>query len=343
MKSHVLSISMLIFILIGISCKKENNPPVINDQVFSVKENSPNGKVLGKVDATDPDRDHLFFEIVTDNEKVPFTIESSTGELSVKNSQFLNFEKITEVKFIVQVSDNNEHSLYGRAMITIVIEDIDEMPNNGLVAYFPFNGNAEDESDLNNQCTVYNAKLTSDRYGREDKAYYLDGLNDKLEITHSNNLNFDGGVDSYSINIWVKSNDPTNGNANYGRLFSKWNEYLTDKYPFVLQYNSNSCMGLIYHGEQSNKSVVNYSNFWDNNWHMITFVVNNTNRYIYSYVDGNLQETSVNKATAGTTNSLNIIIGYCWPNSVYYKGDIDDISVYNRALSQEEINLIYNQ
>ena len=47
---------------------------------------------------------------------------------------------------------------------------------NGLVAYYPFNGNANDESGHGNNGTVYGATLTADRFGRANSAYSFDRL-----------------------------------------------------------------------------------------------------------------------------------------------------------------------
>ena len=55
--------------------------------------------------------------------------------------------------------------------ISISNEDI----NNELVGYYPFNGNAND-STLNNHCTVGGAELTSDMNGKNNSAYFFDGV-----------------------------------------------------------------------------------------------------------------------------------------------------------------------
>jgi hypothetical protein len=52
--------------------------------------------------------------------------------------------------------------------------------NNGLVAYYPFNGNANDESGNGKNGTVSGAVLTSDRFGNLISAYIFDGTNDYI-------------------------------------------------------------------------------------------------------------------------------------------------------------------
>ena len=64
------------------------------------------------------------------------------------------------------------------------------VPTNGLVGYWPFNGNANDESGNGNNGTVNGATLTTDRFGVISKAYSFDGVDDQIDIQNSNNLNF---------------------------------------------------------------------------------------------------------------------------------------------------------
>ena len=48
--------------------------------------------------------------------------------------------------------------------------------DSGLVAHYPFNGNANDESGNGNDGTVNGATLTTDRFGNANKAYSFDGV-----------------------------------------------------------------------------------------------------------------------------------------------------------------------
>jgi hypothetical protein len=57
--------------------------------------------------------------------------------------------------------------------------------NDGLVAYYPFNGNANDKSGNGNHGTVHGATLTEDRFGNADSAYNFDGVYDYIEIKNT--------------------------------------------------------------------------------------------------------------------------------------------------------------
>ncbi len=58
--------------------------------------------------------------------------------------------------------------------------------NDGLIAYYPFNGNTNDESGSGNHGNVYGATLTEDRFGNPESAYRFDGQDDYVDFGHVN-------------------------------------------------------------------------------------------------------------------------------------------------------------
>jgi hypothetical protein len=76
----------------------------------------------------------------------------------------------------------------------------DYVPTNGLVGYWPFNGNANDESGTGNNGTVNGAILDVDRFGNADSAYNFDGLSNFIEIPSSSSLQVNS---AYTISAWV--------------------------------------------------------------------------------------------------------------------------------------------
>ena len=77
------------------------------------------------------------------------------------------------------------------------------VPTNGLVGWWPFNGNANDESGLGNNGIVSGSTLTSDRFGNANSAYLFDGVNDYIRITDNNNYSFGTGGFTYSFGLIV--------------------------------------------------------------------------------------------------------------------------------------------
>ena len=87
--------------------------------------------------------------------------------------------------------------------------------NDGLVAFYPFNGNADDESGNGHHGTVSDATLVPDRFGNLDSAYYFDGVDDYISI--ENNEDFQPGLGDYSVSVWVKFDNPL---LQYGSIFN---------------------------------------------------------------------------------------------------------------------------
>src|ERR1039458_6773075 len=73
---------------------------------------------------------------------------------------------------------------------------------NGLVAYYPFNGNANDAFGTNNG-TVHNAILTTNRFGSPNCAYSFDGVSAYIDCGNSPSLNF--GSSSFTLTAWAKT------------------------------------------------------------------------------------------------------------------------------------------
>ena len=93
--------------------------------------------------------------------------------------------------------------------------------DSGLAAFYPFNGNANDESGNSYNGTVSGATFTTDRFDQSDKAYnfiYNGFSSDKIEVSGTSGFNFSSG--GFSISAWVKFSGPGVVGNNYP-IFSK--------------------------------------------------------------------------------------------------------------------------
>ena len=75
----------------------------------------------------------------------------------------------------------------------------------GLVAYYPFNGDAKDESGNGNHGTVYGTVLCRDRFGRKNGAYRFNGVDNYIRVEDTELLRLSKG--EYTINLWAKIAD----------------------------------------------------------------------------------------------------------------------------------------
>ena len=80
------------------------------------------------------------------------------------------------------------------------------VPKDGLVGWYPFNGNANDESGNGNHGTVNRATLTSDRFGNSNKAYNFSG-NQFIDLGAFSQFN---GANKFTLSLWFKTNSAGN-------------------------------------------------------------------------------------------------------------------------------------
>jgi hypothetical protein len=76
-----------------------------------------------------------------------------------------------------------------------------QIPTNGLVAFYPFNGNAKDESGNNNDGDVLGSSLAPDRCSSPDSAYLFNGTDNYILIQNSPSLNFTNAI---TLCAWIK-------------------------------------------------------------------------------------------------------------------------------------------
>ncbi len=192
-----------------------------------------------------------------------------------------------------------------------------------LIAYYPFNGNANDESGNNNHGTVSGATLTTDRFGNVDSAYNFDG-NDIISIAHNVDLNIEGEL---SFSVWVKPTSLINamvlGKSNY---VSNTNYLLRTKSNGLLQFEyknfANSTNNPLIAGQWNHIAVISQSD--------------NTKKV---YINNVLASHTTATSPYGlVTNDLTI---GARPGAEYFNGIIDDLRIYKSALSQTEITNLF--
>jgi hypothetical protein len=202
------------------------------------------------------------------------------------------------------------------------------VPTNGLVGYWPFNGNANDESGNGNNGTLNGATLTSDRFGNANSAYSFDGVDDYIGNT-SNGFPF--ANTNRTINCWILNNNNFSGWSHtilsYGTA-SQGNAVM----PAIGNNNVLTVQGWS-DDFSSGVQSINYS------WHMMTFSLDNGIGKIY--YDG-VQIATQSILQWNTIQSVFLIGVRIDIQNSFYFGKIDDIGIWNRVLTQQEITDLYN-
>ncbi len=213
------------------------------------------------------------------------------------------------------------------------------VPSDGLVGWWPFNGDAADESGNGNNGTVNGATPTTDRNGVENAAYSFDGVDDRIEIPHSSSLN----VSSVSISGWINPDDLLTPSGFGPTILSKressgWGASVQMNiggHTFWADWTIGGNGG-IYHTDMS-EQLINYNTD-------AHFVYVHNESEVRLYLNGLLVE-EINSPGLLGFNSLPLWFG-ARPNaggsSQFFNGKIDDIGIWNRALTDEEILDLYN-
>ena len=211
------------------------------------------------------------------------------------------------------------------------------LPSNlqqGLVGYWPFCGNANDESGNGKDGAVNGATLTEDRFGNANAAYGFDGVDDIIPIpfqTIQMNSN-------YSISAWIQ---PSEYVSPYPQvLWSDSDNGVNNEYSFRVQLDSMSRSILYFMeiGASNTGTVITSENDQINegNYYHILISTDATNTSMY--INNNLVQTT--ERITPTIFSDSIFIGH-YGDFFAYQGVIDDIGIWNRALTPEEVQELY--
>jgi len=210
-----------------------------------------------------------------------------------------------------------------------------DIPTDGLVAYYPFNGNANDESGNGNHGTAHGAALTTDRNGISGSAYSFDGADDYIDLGAS----FYNTNDAFTVSAWASTKAlgntwsrivdvADNGNGFFISLDGTEGNRLTGSF----WDESHSYYGLEGQGAPST-----------DRWYHVCLTFDGSNAKFF--VDGELrsEKAAAYWIRSGTHNMVGAF-GFKNGNTGDYdlwKGRIDDVVFYNRALAESEIDALY--
>ncbi|HEY9670698.1 MAG TPA: LamG domain-containing protein [Waterburya sp.] len=201
----------------------------------------------------------------------------------------------------------------------------------GLIAHYLFDSNAQDTSGHNLHGTVHGATLTTDRFGIPESAYQFDGVDDYIEVPHNDLLNL---TDNLTISLWLKQEA---GKAAGYRLVEKGSYGVNDGYNFDTYDGSTGRKLRLCGGVQNAQANTVYSL---NEWHHVAVVF--SKGVSTFYLDGKPDGSAPHGSPSIRTNSLSLLIGSARGSKAeFFKGALDDIRIYNRALSEQQIKAIH--
>jgi uncharacterized delta-60 repeat protein len=215
--------------------------------------------------------------------------------------------------------------------------------NRGLVAHYLFTGNARDSSGNNNNGTVNGAVLTTDRFGRANSAYRFDGLDDNIVVQDHTTLR----PSIITISLWTKQSEIR---SKWQTLVSKIqpNQVFNSNYLIATKQSSPIHAAFKYNNECSNSDDVHrvdgFNFSWTlNEWQHIcaTYDGQTLNFYRNGVLTSSHQIVGVLNQCLGST--LNFGGTFYNTANQHFKGELDDIRIYNRAFTECEVKDLYDK
>ncbi len=228
------------------------------------------------------------------------------------------------------------------------------VPTNGLIGWWPFNGNANDESGNNLNGNVIGAILTTDRFGNGNSAYDFNVSNwtwgsggDRIFIPFSSLMN----VPNLTVSAWFRRN--TNGTMNQGmtvinRFQFGYSNPNGQTWGMSLDQNSSFLMNtwLLQAAPDNNQISLGNEGSYINadEWYNVAFTFDGIS--LKQYINGILIDSDLLPGfTLNTVGNSGISIGVSeQANGQWgpFGGQIDDIGFWNRALTPQEISDLNN-
>jgi hypothetical protein len=208
------------------------------------------------------------------------------------------------------------------------------VPANGLVGWWPFNGNANDESGNGNNGTVNGATLTADRNGIVDKAFSFDGVNDYIATNSLLNASED-----FSFSSWV------NSNSNSDQIILNTIPHTIIAFIINPWFAGAGNIGFLYgtgnsFGWLNNNYSFSNPNLFQGVWVNHLIVKNGLN---WKFYQNGVLIHNYNAPSNPASTISQLVFGHCDPSvcSNTFNGKIDDIGIWNRALTDCEIQNLY--
>jgi hypothetical protein len=264
------------------------------------------------------------------------------GILISNYSLFIASDEVGNYQYLAGSVDDAR--IYNRALSSAEITELYEFDKpappteleEGLVAYYPFDDNANDYSG-NGHNGVKNGTINY-ASGAVGKAINFDGnYQNYIRVPHHEDLNIKG---DYTFSYWINMSSEGDNSA---RVISKGRDCNNSYYSsakgqaFTVGYGNSWCDGIGAHRL-----------FNANEWHFVTVIINNSESSIQYYLDGQL-ESEVPISPYSTTNNYDLVFGrhdtynngsgsYAYP----YTGKLDELRIHKRALTNTEITELYN-
>lgn len=217
---------------------------------------------------------------------------------------------------------------------------------NGLGAYWPLNNNGQDVSGNYNIATLYGPTGAENRNGYANFALNFDGVNDYADVADNNTVDIEAS--DFSISVWIKptiagynlldKRDQSNNDNGYLLYTDSLTGILSFRICGDYRYN-----GVTYNGKISYPSGITVPQGVYN--HVVITVDRDSTTGMKFYLNNTLVSTQDPTRNILSINSnANLKIGrHSYLSNYFFKGGLDDVRIYKRAISATEINELFNE
>lgn len=210
--------------------------------------------------------------------------------------------------------------------------------NKGLVAHYTMNeidynhsnNRVTDKTPYENHGSNYGATFTEDRFGKDDSSFYFNESS-YLRVPLDESFNFNN--QSFTLSSWVKTTDTGGGifdtqQTSYRGYRLTIENGLVEFGVYASDFNAS-------YRELNSSILVN-----DGDWHLVVATYDKNTSLMSIYIDGQLDITSTQSQVAPSLQDL--YIGVIDVSRGFLTGNLDDVRIYNRALSESEIQSLYD-
>jgi len=191
----------------------------------------------------------------------------------------------------------------------------------------------DDGTNLSTEYDFDGTKYITFGYAPEIKvvrSIYFDGVKDYIDMEDALNLN----PSEFTISAWIKR-DPTSVNAS---IISKRDALYTEGYDFKIDSSGKIEMSW---GASGAQKITSNTIIPGNVWHQVAVIYNGTTASLY--IDGVLDKSANLTPPASTTQSFYIAAAGKLTHSSFFKGNIDEVRVWDVALTTDQLHYIMNQ
>jgi hypothetical protein len=246
---------------------------------------------------------------------------------------------LSQTKMFINKGDGTCDSLWLYEVKSITFKVYPVTPTDGLVAYYPLNGNAHDESGNGNNGVVSGPTLSADRFGNADRAYSFDGTTNNIHINGSPSFAFTG-TKAFTISCWVKVRSYSHqavafkGAASTPPYYNEWAVVIEPDTTLRVKVNADSL--------NSSYSYLTSSRALKlNQWSHLVATWNGNTQIMKLILDG--QQIGSVSAVSQMVSMPNTPLHLGYVGDGPFGGELDDVRIYNRSLSDVEIQSLYHE